>query len=1236
MVIGLIPGTVLATGTVATIGNTQYETLQAAVVAAQANDTITLTADIKITTATTFTMAEGITLDLNGNTIQGDDGKAIFTGTNITIKNGKVTGVNGSTLDYYPITIEGGSATLEGLTFTNSGVKIRNGATVTLRNNEITANQNKYKNAVWAYGKAKVTIESGTYYGGKNGYDVFAEGGAKITVLGGTYKFTIVENYVAEDLEVEKNEEGKLEVVPTGVAAVNGKYYKTLQEAIAAANAGDTVTLLANIEATKQILINKSLTLGLGEYTISGCIAGDGLVRICAEETEINVIISATTGGIETTGNSIPVYAGHVEKAKTNVTIHGGNYISAWNYAVYQNNGLCTITDGTFKSANGASLLESYDANDVSLFGQFKISGGSFYGMNPACMDIFRGHDHIHEFIADGKTTEYKDGWFKVVDGTCSRAVTVGVNCYESLEAAVAMAKAGDTILLNADCTIDLGGETLALPNNVTLDLNGKTLTVPYQKTLFAGENITIKNGTITNGDEQLQSYGLYLMSGSFTLEDVTTTNGINIQTAEVTLKNVNVTNPNSRYYAVYAGAGAKVTILSGTYQNPYNNRSHPVLYADSSSTITVCGGTYNKMPTAAYIAEGYYAFQNGSTYTVAKYVMNYQELVAAIEAAKAGDTITLGDTILTGEQQVLINKSLILDLGTQTINGSVANDGVVRICGTESIEVTINATTGAIINNSAAGYAINSGNIENIEAKTNLTINGGIYSATQAIYQNNGLCTINGGTYSAVDTQLTLNNKDYYLGDFMVNGGKFYRFNPACMSINKGEHHNHDNIGAGLTTTYANGWYTVVEGTTTFVAQVSSKYESLDRCYTDLAAIAEAKAATVASEGAVIKLIADCTLDVNGETITLPDYATLDLNGYTLTVPYQKTLFAGENITIKNGTITTGENKNYALYIMSGSFTVENVTVEGGINVQAGNVTLKDVNAANRTSRYYAVYAAGSVIIESGTFKNDHSSATTTVYGNVTIYSGTFSKMPPAEMLADNRHVVMGSSAYTVIEGFLNAVAAAEAGNTVYLMSDINVAETILIDKDLTLDLGNSVLYSTAKVAVYANGGDLTINADYRGKIATTGTVAVGQDNGVCTINGGKFEASGETTDVANGKPVRYRYTLDNSNTTQDGITGSFVINGGEFYGFNPACMAINPNDIHDHDSIKDGYTVSFDLGWFKVVAGELKYTIVCDCDHPAPSHEYCFATKQDAEEYMSGINCSHDKVVEITETEE
>ncbi len=239
--------------------------------------------------------------------------------------------------------------------------------------------------------------------------------------------------------------------------SVNGVDYLTMEEAIAAAKPGDTVTLKGDITTKKQIVIDKNLTLELGTYTIYGTpeVNDNAVLRVCApdKDTEITVTINATLGGIKTTGTNImPIYAGHVELGKTNVIINGGDYESNCKWAVYQNNGTCTINGGSFKAdgqsdtANGqpvynSAVLDSFDSTP-ELTGKFVINGGKFYQFNPACLSVNKGDHHDHDSIAAGKTGILdEDGWFVVADGTLtyhivcnnSQPCPAHSHCYASL-----------------------------------------------------------------------------------------------------------------------------------------------------------------------------------------------------------------------------------------------------------------------------------------------------------------------------------------------------------------------------------------------------------------------------------------------------------------------------------------------------------------------------------------------------------------------------------------------------------------------------------------------------------------------------------------------------------------------------------------------------------------------------------------------------------------------------------
>ncbi len=280
---------------------------------------------------------------------------------------------------------------------------------------------------------------------------------------------------------------------PAGKAAsVNGVEYATLQEAIEAANAGDTVALLANIDVTEQIVINKSLTLDLGGYSITGS-DEDAIVRVysAVADTTIDVTIKATNGGITNTGTGYAIYAGEDikegnDEERTNLTIDGGNYETAGTDCVRQILGLCTIDGGNYKSSYSRTVL-----NGVRWYGaEFAINAGSFYGFNPACVSVWTGLDgndytnfyHQHDIIAEGKTTSFENGWYTVVDGTYTAKASTKALCYssvsEALQAVVDMNDVANLgiITLLADSEMTEDDIKLAMDNGFSFVCDGYEL----------------------------------------------------------------------------------------------------------------------------------------------------------------------------------------------------------------------------------------------------------------------------------------------------------------------------------------------------------------------------------------------------------------------------------------------------------------------------------------------------------------------------------------------------------------------------------------------------------------------------------------------------------------------------------------------------------------------------------------------------------------------------------------
>ncbi|MBE6768920.1 MAG: hypothetical protein E7549_08480 [Ruminococcaceae bacterium] len=170
-----------------------------------------------------------------------------------------------------------------------------------------------------------------------------------------------------------------------------------------------------------------------------------------------------------------------------------------------------------------------------------------------------------------------------------------------------------------------------------------------------------------------------------------------------------------------------------------------------------------------------------------------------------AGGEVTLDRDLVT-DKAITVNTAVVLNLAGYSISATeldTVGDGVFYVPAggdlTINGEGTINGVGG---NNYSMAIWANGGKV---------TINGGTYTNVGAgdddhydlIYvKNGGEVVINGGTFIAHTPVWTLNSHDTLKGTFTVNGGKFYKYDPA------------NNITENPTKVWvADGFDTVAEG---------------------------------------------------------------------------------------------------------------------------------------------------------------------------------------------------------------------------------------------------------------------------------------------------------------------------------------------------------------------------------------------------------------------------------------
>lgn len=325
-------GTHGVSGSVAQVGFKAFNTLQAAIDAAQDGQTVTLLADA--TEDATIAAGKNIVLDLGDKTLTNTNaGKATLTiakDATATVKNGSIVGGTGYyTIDNY------GTATLEGVTATAGNTDssmIRNDGTLTIESGSysgglnvvkseedstLTINGGKfelshavkysYTAVILVYGNTTITdgefvcsattpyraypkvvmtgemaghpsftkITGGSFVNKYSGGDIFHSFTPatkdNFEVSGGTFNKSISEGYCADGFIPTKNSDGTYGVKEGHyVAQIGSKKYETLADAIRLAAKGKTIQLLTDTTENITIDANKKITLDLNGHTLNG------------------------------------------------------------------------------------------------------------------------------------------------------------------------------------------------------------------------------------------------------------------------------------------------------------------------------------------------------------------------------------------------------------------------------------------------------------------------------------------------------------------------------------------------------------------------------------------------------------------------------------------------------------------------------------------------------------------------------------------------------------------------------------------------------------------------------------------------------------------------------------------------------------------------------------------------------------------------------------------------------
>lgn len=234
-----------------------------------------------------------------------------------------------------------------------------------------------------------------------------SDAGNRVEVSGGTFS-SDVSAYVAEGYV--QNENGTVEQLgeTNAVAKIDDTYYKTLADAVAAANDGKTVTLLKNVVLNSTLTLNKNMTLDLNGCEISNgselktnylvSIAANADVSIVGDKANSKIADSRNNatgtitavvvyGKLTVTGDNLTISRGangiaiKVEDNPGTLIVNGGTITvdkpTQTSSQAIQNWGNATINGGVF---NGDVDSYAYIAANKNYVGNMTIENGIFNG----------------------------------------------------------------------------------------------------------------------------------------------------------------------------------------------------------------------------------------------------------------------------------------------------------------------------------------------------------------------------------------------------------------------------------------------------------------------------------------------------------------------------------------------------------------------------------------------------------------------------------------------------------------------------------------------------------------------------------------------------------------------------------------------------------------------------------------------------------------------------------------
>ena len=306
--------------------------------------------------------------------------------------------------------------------------------------------------------------------------------------------------------------------------------------------------------------------------------------------------------------------------------------------------------------------------------------------------------------------------------------------------------------------------------------------------------------------------------------------------------------------------------------------------------------------------------------------------------------------------------------------------------------------------------------------------------------------------------------------------------------------------------------------------------------------------------------------------------------------------------LTINGGTFYNNNSGNATIMsagttkctITGGTFGIEDGRVEGNGNTWTSCLT-DTANTATMTvtggifNGGFRVQAGTTMTIEGGSF-NDVGGSKYNIYGTVSVKGGTFTDTTAQNFakdnLADGFELYVGGNVVEILAvaqigeikyaTLSEALAAANSGDTVTLLTNVEISDSILLDKSLTLDLGGNTITSS-------NNRSIKINTSGNAAeeiVIKNGTVVSTPDGGRCIQLGGDslktLELNGLTLKAENGQYTQ-TITLAETNSTEplEFVVKNSTVVASDNNGY--AVIFFCPVDVTVEESTMSGYAALY-----------------------------------------------------------